>query len=358
MEDSLFQNKKPPILKPEDYDELQAFIANIEEERNGRITHPLAARIHLERLTERYWERKVRQQQQQRGNDHNESTPDESTDDEEEEESLEELRLRILQHPVYATIPSVFRWPLATSELTQPEWSLADEVMAILTKQSVRATRSKLTSNTQDNAADTLTEEQDDSQPLPAAQPTSADQLSEDEQEDEIPPSLALPTIIQCQDSLQSLLQSLSDRIPIGRGNGQKRMQRRDIITWRDVLKSIKSLPQSSLLPKEVVQTIEERMQAIVGSATVFPSAAVLTNLGREQGALAKVLRKQAPILTHQSERSRDLFPDSDQANKRKALQKRLREMDQDLFLSPDRFRQSLLQSAPSERSLYKRQKI
>ncbi|PWN36750.1 uncharacterized protein FA14DRAFT_152175 [Meira miltonrushii] len=356
MEDSLPQSWKPHILKPEDYDELKALISSIQEEKNGTITHPLAARIHLERLVERYWERKA--QEQQRENDQDEVTPEAPEEEEEEEESLEELRLRILQHPVYATVPTVFRWPILTSQLVRPEWSLADEVMVILTKQSVRASRSSHHSNTEEDTAETLTEDQEESQPPPATQSETVEHPSLDGEEDEIPPSFALPIINQCQTSLQALLESLSDRIPIGRGNGQKRMQRRDIITWRDVLKSVKSLLPPTQSPEEVVQRIEERMHAIAGSATVFPSAAVLTNLGREQGALAKVLRKQAPILTHQSENAHKLFPHNDQTKKRRALQNRLREMDQDLFLSPDRFRHSLLQPSPSEQNLYKRQRF
>lgn len=354
MEDSSSQSRKPPILQPEDYDQLRGLISDIQEERISSIAHPLAARIHLEKLVERYWERKV--EQQERENDQAERIPDGIN--EEDEESLEELRLRILQHPVYTTAPTVFRWPLSTSQLGQPEWSLADEIMANLSKQSLRASQEVPTSETQNIEQMHLTEDEDRIQPAVESQPSVIDQPSEDEFEDEVPPSLALPTISHCQDSLQFLLDSLSDRIPIGRGNGQKRMKRRDIITWRDVLKSIKNLPEPSVLPKEVVRSIEERMQAITGSATIFPGASILTNLGRETGALAKILRKQVPIPTHQSEKAFDLFPEPATVKKRSNLQKRLYDLDEDLFLCPDHFEDSLLASAPSDHSLYKRRRL
>jgi hypothetical protein len=350
MEESTFKSGEKPAgtLKPEDCDEFQDLISHFQEEENkSRIANLLAARIHLERLVERYWERKTKEEQ-------SEQTSDETGAEEQQQESLEELRLRILQHPIYSTSPTVFRWPVSISQLAKPEWSLADEVLAIFSRQSVIASKPQIKDSKQSTA-----EEEDVVQPSSAIQDTPtksppADGIEDEGSEDEISTSVALSTISHCKTSLQFLLDSLSNRIPIGRSSGQKRMHRRDIITWRDVLKSIKNLPEPSLLPKEVVQSIEERIHAIAGSAEIFPSPAILTKLGNQGGALTKILQNQAPILTHQSEKSNDLSLDSDQTEQGNSLQKRLREIDQDLLLTSTSFKHSLLQPAPFEQILYK----
>lgn len=233
-------------------EDWKAVVRGIERSQTEDLRLPLATRGHFERLIEQYWELKCEQQRGQTesqtdGQPHRSSAL-QSDSGSSSSPTIEQLRNRILHHPYAHASPLMLRWPLPAAVVPRTRWSLADEVAAIVSRETRQRGRRS-----------------DD----------YSDEGSKDDVEDAVPPSLLLPVITRCQAALTSVLHDITHRIPPG--GGQSKVGRKDIVNWRDVLKTIAAQPQT---PFPALAATEARLQAIFGASKCVPTAATVSNSG------------------------------------------------------------------------------
>jgi hypothetical protein len=257
----------PPIEASNVYaDNIQDFeqlMRSIELDEALDLRYPLARRAHLERLVEARWERKYEEQQD---SDQAHADADGVADNLEYQ--------MILRHVTSGSLTSSLRWPLPIAVVPRPRWSLADEVSSIVERNQ------REQSGVVDKNADRSSNDSD-----AAVIDEDGDDDDDDDCIDAGPPSLILPVIARCQAALATTLHDIAHRVsPSG---GHSKLRRRDIVTWRDVLKTIELRDD---IPDAVIAKVEQRLHSIFGSAELIPGAILLNTFSTPKWRCSRIL--------------------------------------------------------------------
>lgn len=229
-----------------------AIIRSIEIEAEQDLRTPLAMRAHLEKSVEAYWQKVVELHESRHSL--NEQTIQRRT------LHLNKHREAILEHPFLSVSPYSMRWPMPMHTVSPPQWSLADEVAALMERQGRK------------NGLNV-----DDAHRLSL--------------------SLGLPAMAQTHATLVQLLQALHERYPASGTDARRRCK---VVTWRTVLDAISTVtisggtaPAAVKIPTQVVEASRARLYSMYGNAQPRPPETLVASLGMggSEGLAQSVLR-------------------------------------------------------------------